>query len=341
MSDLFRVRRGPTLRKGLAMSDLRESVGSRRETAAPVLDVRDLTVDVGEIRLVDGMNLTLRRGEFLALVGESGSGKSVTARAITRLDARYRLGGSIRMGGDELIGMPEKELRGYRGARIGMVFQDPLSSFNPVLPIGRQIAEPLRVRGVPKREAMNRAGEMLGEMGITRPVERLGAYPHELSGGMRQRAAIAMALIAEPELLIADEPTTALDVRMQARVLDLIREAATARHLAVLFITHDLGIVAGNADRVCVMYSGRPVEENTVRELFRTPVHPYTRDLLAAVPRLGRGLSDLKPIPGLAATPATRPAGCAYHPRCAAALERCATEVPVFAERAACHLGDR
>ncbi|MEU4564234.1 ABC transporter ATP-binding protein [Actinoplanes sp. NPDC023936] len=303
-----------------------------------LLEIRDLTVDAGDVRLVDGMNLTLRRGEFLALVGESGSGKSVTARAITRLDRRTRLAGSIRMDGAELLTMPESELRAYRGARIGMVFQDPLSSFNPVQPIGRQIAEPLLIRGVGRAAARKKAEEMLGEMGITRPGERLTAYPHELSGGMRQRAAIAMALIAEPELLIADEPTTALDVRMQAKVLKLIREAATARHLAVLFITHDLGIVAGNADRVCVMYSGRPVEENDVRTLFRAPVHPYTRDLLAAVPRLGRGVGSLTAIPGVAATPANRPAGCAYHPRCAVAVQRCATQVPAFEARAACHL---
>ncbi|MEV5009427.1 MULTISPECIES: ABC transporter ATP-binding protein [unclassified Streptomyces] len=309
-------------------------------SSSPLLTVRGLTADVPRARLVDGVQLDIAAGEFLALVGESGSGKSVTARALTRLDPDVVLGGEVLLDGRNLLALPERELRAVRGGQVGMVFQDPLRAFNPVRTVGVQVAEPLLLRGTPRRQALDRAAELLDDMGIPRARERLTAYPHELSGGMRQRAAIAMALIGGPRLLVADEPTTALDVRVQEKVLALIRKAGDERGLGVLFITHDLGLVAGYADRVCVMYSGRLVEQAETEALFTHPRHPYTRDLLAAVPRLDRRGAELVAIPGSAPAPERRPAGCAYHPRCAQRLDRCRTETPALRASAACHLLD-
>ncbi|GAB2856446.1 ABC transporter ATP-binding protein [Actinocorallia aurea] len=308
-----------------------------------VLEVSGLTVGLpGGLRLVHGLDLTLRAGERVALVGESGSGKSVSARAIMRLDRRLDVGGSVRLAGRELLDLPEREMRGVRGSGIAMVLQDPLTALNPVLPIGVQVAEPLRLRGTPKKVARQEATAMLDRLGVPRAAERVDAYPHEFSGGMRQRVVLAAALIARPSVLIADEPTTALDVRVQEQVLDLIADFSEDLGLAVLLITHDLGIVAGFAHRVAVMYAGRLVEEGDVDAFYDKPRHPYGDALLASVPRVDRDPSARLPaIGGIPVTPSSLPSGCAFHPRCPAAFERCRAEVPRLKERVACHLSDR
>jgi ABC-type dipeptide/oligopeptide/nickel transport system ATPase component len=260
-------------------------VTDQRET---LLSVRDLTVTLperervdggdGDLPLVSGASFDLGAGERLALVGESGSGKSMTAKAI--------LGGSVCWRGEELLGAPRRRLQSLRGAEVSMIFQDPMTALNPVLTIGEQVAEPLLVRGVRRKEAYRRAAEMLDRLAVPKAIERLGAYPGEFSGGMRQRVVMAAALIASPRLVIADEPTTALDVRVQGQVLDLLEELSADLNLAVLFITHDMAIVAGLAHRVAVMYKGEIVEEDPVDQLFAHPAHPYTQGLLASVPRL-------------------------------------------------------
>ncbi|MEV7012596.1 ABC transporter ATP-binding protein [Streptosporangium sp. NPDC051022] len=264
-------------------------------TGTPLLAVRDLRASFpgpdGPVEVVHGVGLELARGEKVALVGESGSGKSVTARAVLRLDADARLSGRIELDGTDLLALPPRGMREIRGARVGLVFQDPLSSLNPVMTIGWQITQPLVIRGVPKRIARRRGVELLARLGVRDAERRFDDYPHQFSGGMRQRVVIAIAVIAEPALLIADEPTTALDVRVQARVLRLLHELAEERDMAVLLITHDLGIVAGFADRAVVMRHGRAVESGPVEEIYRRPRHPYTRALLAAVPRIGGDLS--------------------------------------------------
>ena len=240
----------------------------------------------GDLTLVDAVSMTIGAGERVALVGESGSGKSMTAKAIMRLDRSVQLSGSVRVGGTETIGLPEREMRRLRGATVSMVFQDPMTALNPVLTVGAQVAEPLVIRGVGRREARRRAIEMLDHLGVPDAARRSRAYPNEFSGGMRQRVVLAAALIAEPKLLIADEPTTALDVRVQEQVLDLIEQQSRERDLAVLLITHDLAIVAGFAQRVAVMYRGRLVEDRPVDDVFARPDHPYTRGLLGSIPRI-------------------------------------------------------
>ena len=261
-----------------------------------VLEISGLTVKVpesarideaqGDLTLVDGVDLTIHRGERLALVGESGSGKSMTAKAVMRLDPTVQLDGSIRINGTEVVGAPERRVRSLRGSAVSMVFQDPMTALNPVLTIGDQVAEPLVIRGVSRREARRRAVEMLDRLGVPDAARRMAAYPSEFSGGMRQRVVMAAALVAQPALLIADEPTTALDVRVQEQVLDLIEQQSRELGLAVLLITHDLAIVAGLAHRVAVMYRGRIVENRPVDQLFATPEHPYTRGLLGSIPRI-------------------------------------------------------
>ena len=232
----------------------------------------------------------------------------------------------------------------YRGRSIAMVFQDPMSFLDPLMTIGDQVAETLRIRGVPRQEARKRALAVLDELGVDRAAERLESYPHEFSGGMRQRVVLAMALVGEPRLLIADEPTTALDVRVQDQVLDLLDEVSARRGLAVLFITHDLGVVAGFAERVMVMYSGRLVEDGAVGPVFDAPKHPYTRGLIRAVPRIDQDLDKLYAIPGAPPPPLARPSGCPFHPRCSDAFDRCRVELPalrsVDGQRVACHLHD-
>ena len=307
-----------------------------------LLTVRDLRVDFdtpsGPVRVIDGLDLTVAPGERVALVGESGSGKSVTAQAILGLLPTARVTGSVRLDGQELVGASRRILRQVRGNRIGLVFQDPLSSLNPVMTIGRQVMEPLLIRGVRRAEARRRAIDLLARLGVRDAARRFDDYPHQFSGGMRQRGAIALAAIAEPDLLIADEPTTALDVRIQAQVLSLLDEIAAERRMAVLLITHDLGIVAGFAQRVVVMYAGREVEQGPVDEIFGRARHPYTRGLLAAVPRIDeRHQGRLPTIGGQVPTPAQRPDGCAFHPRCSSTVDACRSEVPLLLPRAAAH----
>ena len=301
----------------------------------PLLSVRDLRVtfatEEGEVPAVGGVSLDLAAGEVLAIVGESGSGKSVTAQTIMGLTRgpNARIEGSVKLEGEELTSAGEAELRAVRGARIGMVFQDPLSSLNPVYRVGAQIAEAVRAhRPVGRREARERAIEMLGSVGIPDPAERVDAYPHEFSGGMRQRAMIAMALALEPEILIADEPTTALDVTVQAQILALLERLNRERGLATILITHDLGVVAEVADRVAVMYAGRVVEQGTLDEIFYEPQHPYAWGLLGSLTRIDRPRPRRLPqIPGSPPSLLELDGGCAFRPRCPHAHDRCA-EMP-------------
>lgn len=276
----------------------------------------------GAVRAVDDVSFTLAQGETLCLVGESGCGKSVTALSVMRLvSAPGRItGGEILFEGRDLLQLPEPAMRAIRGDDIAMIFQDPLTSLNPVFTVGEQIAEAIRLhRGVGKREAWNQAIEGMRDVAIPAPEVRAKSYPHEMSGGMRQRVMIAMALACDPKLLIADEPTTALDVTIQAQILDLLNELREKRRLALLLITHDLGVVAETADRVAVMYAGQIIEEAPVRELFAAPRHPYTEGLLRAVPRLGRkqaGHARLQTIEGVVPNPLELPPGCRFAPRC-------------------------
>jgi oligopeptide/dipeptide ABC transporter ATP-binding protein len=316
----------------------------------PTLEVHDLSVSLRSadttLTLVEKFDLTTYPNERVAIVGESGSGKTVTAQALMRLNPYMRLAGSIRFEGVELLELSERQMRAYRGAKIATVFQDPLRSLNPVMTIGNQVAEPLRIRGVSKKEALRRSASLLDELGVPKAQERLGAYPHEFSGGMRQRVALAMALIADPTLLIADEPTTALDVRVQEKVLTLIDTVARERGLSVILITHDLGLVAGFADRVAVMYAGRKVEEQPVGALYSRPLHPYTAGLLKAVPRIDRDVTRLETVPGSPVSPAARPSGCAFHPRCPLRQPICMDTVPrleissIGEAQVACHLAE-
>ena len=298
------------------------------------------------VPIVDGIDFSIGVGERVALVGESGSGKSVTARALMRLDRYARVSGRIDFNGTDLVKLSEREMSRYRGNEIAMVFQDPMSYLDPLMTIGDQVAETLRIRGVGKTEARKRALSVLDELGVDKAAERLNSYPHEFSGGMRQRVVLAMALIGEPRLLIADEPTTALDVRIQDQVLDLLDDVSARRGLAVLFITHDLGVVAGFAERVMVMYSGRLAEDGEVENVFARPLHPYTQGLIKAVPRIDQDLDKLYAIPGAPPAPIARPGGCAFHPRCSQSFARCSVELPRLltvgqGARVACHLHDR
>ncbi|RNG22490.1 ABC transporter ATP-binding protein [Streptomyces botrytidirepellens] len=284
------------------------------------------------VHALDGVSLDLAPGEALGLVGESGCGKTMTALSVLGLlpgGARIT-GGSVAFAGTDLASAPEPVLRGVRGNTIGMVFQDPLTSLNPTMTIGAQVAEPLLLhKGVGKAEAWRRAEEMLRLVGLPKPGERLRSYPHQLSGGMRQRVAIAMALICEPALLIADEPTTALDVTTQAQILELIDELRARLGMALILVTHDLGVIARRVDRVAVMYAGRTVERAGVRALFAAPRHRYTQALFAALPERAADASQpLATIPGLPPSPVDRPTGCRFAPRCGFASERCATEEP-------------
>jgi peptide/nickel transport system ATP-binding protein len=297
-----------------------------------VLEVENLRVsfpDSGGRRFypVDGVSFTLDRGETMALVGESGCGKSLTSLALLRLippPGRVEPGSSIRLGGTEVLGLEGEALRRIRGRRIGMIFQDPMTSLNPVLTVGDQIGEGIRAHfPVSRAEARERSLRLLQEVGIPDPVSRLDAYPHQLSGGMRQRVMIAIALAAEPEILVADEPTTALDVTVQAQILEVLDRLRASRGMAVLLITHDLGIVAGRADRVAVMYAGQIVEEAPTARLFANPSHPYTQGLFASVPRIRGPARRLTPIPGSVPPATAWPSGCRFRPRCPKAFEKC------------------
>jgi len=319
------------------------------QTAEPVLDIRGLRTIFrtrgGEITAVNDIDLTVAAGETLALVGESGSGKSVTSLSVMRLLTRnigVIAAGSIRLatsGGAvrDLVSLDEESMRGIRGDDIGMIFQEPMSSLNPVFTIGDQIGEPIRIhRGADRKAAMDAAVALLESVGIPDARRRAGQYPHELSGGMRQRATIAMALACDPALLIADEPTTALDVTIQAQILDLLLKLQRERGMAMLFVTHNLGVVAEIAHRVAVMYAGRIVEEGPVGEVFRNPKHPYTMGLLASMPRLGDAArmkqagEKLAAIPGMVPSLMNIPSGCAFSPRCKFAIDACRVAVPAL-----------
>lgn len=296
-----------------------------------LLSVRDLrthfTVEGETFRAVDGIDLDIARGEAVALVGESGSGKTVTAMSVLQLipDPPGRIvGGSVRLDGEDLVTASAARLRSVRGGRIACVFQDPQTTLNPVLRVGHQIVEMLRAHGdLSRTQARERARELLEAVRIPDPERRLDEFPHQLSGGMRQRIVIAMALANDPDLLIADEPTTALDVTVQAEILDLLIELRERTGMALLFITHDLGVVAELCDRVVVMYAGRVVEEADTATLFADPKHPYTRQLIGCTPTLGSGRRPLTTIPGLPPALNDLPSGCAFAPRCDVAEERC------------------
>ncbi|MFM7271246.1 MAG: ABC transporter ATP-binding protein [Actinomycetes bacterium] len=322
--------------------------------SAPLLEVRDLTVHFpthdGTVRAVDGISYDLRAGETLGIVGESGSGKSVSSLAVMGLLPKTaQVTGSIRFRGEELIGRSEKELQPIRGAQIAMIFQDALASLNPVHRVGDQIVEAMRVHGEleDRRARERRAVELLDIVGIPDPATRVSQYPHEYSGGMRQRAMIAMALANDPAVLFADEPTTALDVTIQAQVLDVVRRVQERTDTAVVLITHDLGVVAGTADRVMVMYAGRQAELGTVDEIFYETRHPYTAGLLASLPRLDRRAGPdarLYRIEGQPPSLVFVPPGCPFHPRCTEARTPapCATDRPDLTgdeagHQAACH----
>jgi peptide/nickel transport system ATP-binding protein len=325
----------------------------------PLLAIEDLrtwffTRD-GVVRAVDGVSFHVAPGETLAIVGESGCGKSVTALSVLRLiptPPGRIVSGSIRFAGRDLLGLSEAAMRDVRGNEISMIFQEPMTSLNPVLTIGRQIAETLTLhQGLDRRAAYARAADMLRLVHIPEAERRIAEYPHQLSGGMRQRVMIAMALACNPKLLIADEPTTALDVTIQAQILDLMRELKTKIDAAIVLITHDLGVVAEMAQRVVVMYAGRKAEEAPVESLFRRPLHPYTKGLLASVPRLGATL-EVEEAPRLAEIPGTVPSlkepipGCPFETRCAFATDICRREMPAFEEKepghfAACFHSDR
>jgi oligopeptide/dipeptide ABC transporter ATP-binding protein len=311
--------------------------------SAALLEVRDLTVrfrtERGEFAAVDRLSFAVAPGEFLGIVGESGSGKSVTARAVMGLiqPPGRVTSGSIRFDGEELVGRPDVELERLRGKRMAMIFQEPMSSLNPVFTVGEQIAEAVRRHDrLPRRAAWSRAVEMLAKVGIPSPDERATSYPHQLSGGMRQRVMIAMALACDPEILIADEPTTALDVTIQAQILDLLRQLRRELGLTMLLITHDLGVVAEHADRVIVMYSGRVIEQSPTSPLFARPLHPYTSGLLDSIPDLDHTIEELPAIEGVVPSPLALPPGCRFAPRCRYVEEACTLADPPL--RA---LGDR
>jgi len=323
-----------------------------------LLEVKDLqthfgTMD-GVVRAVEGLSFHVDAGETVAIVGESGCGKSVTSMSILRLiqEPPGKIAGSIRFQGQEILDLTEQDMRQIRGNSISMIFQEPMTSLNPVLTVGRQIGETVQLhQGMNARDAEAKAVEMLTLVGIPAPARRVREYPHQLSGGMRQRVMIAMALACNPQLLIADEPTTALDVTIQAQILDLMRDLKTRLGSAIMLITHDLGVVAEMAQRVVVMYAGRKVEEAPVNEIFARPLHPYTRGLIGAVPVLGSSLRDgprgrLAEIPGLVPSLRRPILGCPFASRCPMVTELCREVAPAIELKApghsvACHYAER
>lgn len=321
-----------------------------RQDEAPLLQVSGLqtafVTERGEIRAIDGLSFNIHQAETLCIVGESGCGKTVTALSVMGLLDQENgkiTGGSIKFRNREITGLSEKELCAIRGKEISMVFQEPHSSLNPALTIGSHLAEAIRIHeDTSLSKALERGVRLLETVGITDPRTRIGQYPHELSGGMKQRIMIALALACNPSLIIADEPTTALDVTMQSAVLNLLSELQRKFGLAILFITHDLGVVSQIADRVLVMYASRAVEEGYADQIISSPLHPYTKGLLRCVPRLD-ARCDLEPIAGMPPSPGQLPRGCAFHPRCPEAMAVCRERTPEFFEcrdsrRVACWL---
>jgi peptide/nickel transport system ATP-binding protein len=325
----------------------------RADGTRPFLDVRDLRVhfrtDDGVVKAVDGLSFSLERGARLGIVGESGSGKSVSSLAIMGLHRRAETSGEIWLGGEQLVGADPERVRRMRGRRMAMIFQDPMSALHPYYTVGQQIVEAYRLHhDVSKQVARKHAVDLLGRVGIPRPSSRVDDHPHTFSGGMRQRAMIAMALANDPDLLIADEPTTALDVTVQAQILDLILDLQTEFDSAVMLITHDLGVVAEVADDVLVMYAGRAVEHGPAAAIFSAPAHPYTWGLLGSVPRFDTPGGRLVPIPGNPPSLLNPPSGCPFHPRCRyreltrGRAETVRPELRTVApgHRVACHLDD-
>ncbi|MFD5325690.1 ABC transporter ATP-binding protein [Streptomyces sp. NPDC127092] len=305
-----------------------------------LLEVRDLHVEFhtreGVAKAVNGVNYSVDAGETLAVLGESGSGKSVTAQAvmgILDMPPGKITGGEIRFQGQDLLTLKEDERRKIRGARMAMIFQDALSSLNPVLSVGEQLGEMFEVhKGMSRKDARAQAVELMDRVRIPAAKERVGQYPHQFSGGMRQRIMIAMALALEPDLIIADEPTTALDVTVQAQVMDLLAELQRELNMGLILITHDLGVVADVADKIAVMYAGKIVEQAPVHEIYKAPAHPYTRGLLDSIPRLDQKGQELYAIKGLPPNLLAIPSGCSFNPRCPLARDRCRTDVPPLYE---------
>ena len=308
--------------------------------AETILEIKDLCVEFqtveGTVHAVDHLNYTLHKGEKLGIVGESGSGKSVSSLGMMQLipNPPGRItGGEILYHGKDLVKASEKEIQKIRGNEISMIFQEPMTSLNPIIKCGKQIAESLRLhRDMKKKEAMEEAVRMMRAVGIANPEVRAHEYPHQMSGGMRQRVMIAMALACQPQILIADEPTTALDVTIQAQILDLIRELNESMGTSVVFITHDLGVVSELYDTVIVMYTGHIVEQAPVKELFESPKHPYTKGLLNAIPKITRERNPLETIEGMVPNPTERIEGCSFSPRCPYATDQCRKAEPPMAE---------
>ncbi|HEV2559495.1 MAG TPA: ABC transporter ATP-binding protein [Microvirga sp.] len=318
----------------------------------PVLSVRDLKVEFvtrrGVLKAIDGVSFDIAKGEVLGVVGESGAGKSVTGSAVIGLiDPPGRIaGGEIRLSGTRIDNLSPDEMRKVRGKRIGMIFQDPLTSLNPLYRVGEQLIETIQTHSnLSAAAARKRAIELLAEVGIPAPERRIDGYPHEFSGGMRQRVVIALALCVEPELIIADEPTTALDVSVQAQIISLLKRLGRDHGTAIMLVTHDMGVIAETADRVAVMYSGRIAEIGPVRDVVQNPLHPYARGLMGAIPSLTQDVGTrLAQIPGSMPRLSAIPPGCPFHPRCPHAWERCSRDRPEPIQRAehrvACHLYD-
>ena len=317
----------------------------------PVLSVRNIRVEFQTrrhtLRAIDGVSFDIAKGEVLGVVGESGAGKSVTGSAVIGLiDPPGRIaGGEIRLSGLRIDNLPPEEMRKVRGKRFGMIFQDPLTSLNPLYRIGDQLIETIRTHlALSEQAARKRAIDLLAEVGIPAPEKRIDGYPHEFSGGMRQRVVIALAICAEPELIIADEPTTALDVSVQAQIIALIKRLGRDHGTAVMLVTHDMGVIAETCDRVAVMYSGRIAEIGPVQDVIRNPLHPYAKGLMGAIPTLTGEDHRLVQIPGAMPRLSAIPPGCPFNPRCAAAFDRCRTERPEpkphGAQAVACHLYD-
>jgi peptide/nickel transport system ATP-binding protein len=314
-----------------------------------LLDVDDLNVtfpsEDGEVMAVRGVSYQVRRNEVFGIVGESGSGKSVSTMALMGLlPSTARITGSAVYRGNQLLGQPDRLVRKFRGNDISMIFQDPMTSLNPVYTVGKQLGEIVRAHHrVTPKEAKRRAIDALELVGIPQPKERVDSYPHEFSGGMRQRVMIAMAMMNDPDIIIADEPTTALDVTVQAQILETLMQVKEELRAAIILITHDLGVIAGTADRVAVMYGGRFVETGTVDEIFNVPRMPYTVGLLGSIPALDQDAEELTPIPGTPPSLVNQPAGCPFAPRCVLTIDRCREVEPDLVEtdraghRAACH----
>jgi len=334
----------------VATTDMSPAPATPEQSTAPLLEVDDLHVEFrtrdGVAKAVNGVSFTVDEGETLAVLGESGSGKSVTAQAIMGiLDSPpgFVTQGEVRFRGEDLLKLPENERRRFRGRNIAMIFQDALSALNPVFPVGWQIAEMFRVhQDVSRRQAKERAIELMERVRIPAARRRVGDYPHQFSGGMRQRIMIAMALALDPDVIIADEPTTALDVTVQAQVMELLAELQAERNMGLILITHDLGVVADVADKISVMYAGRIIERASVHDIYARPSHPYTKALLESIPRLDLKGLELAAIKGLPPNLMRIPPGCAFNPRCRYAQDICRTNVPALLEAApgqqsACH----